>query len=58
MSDVSTHAVHHAPPQGFIRTNEHTGPVPTLDENYFKRTREREASDYQIFRSLTIMIVT
>jgi hypothetical protein len=29
--------------RGFIRTNEHNGPIPTLDEKLLKRTREREA---------------
>jgi hypothetical protein len=44
--------------RGFIRTNEHDGPIPTLDEKLLERTREREAKDYQIFRSMTIVIVT
>jgi hypothetical protein len=31
--------------------SEHTGPAPTLDENYFKRTREREREIIRSFKS-------
>jgi len=43
--------------RGFIRTNEHTGPIPTLDE--IAETYEGKGSaDYQIFNVVTIIIVT